>query len=324
MSAETAGTGAGGAAPSPSGAPSVRIRGLVRRYGARTALDGVDLDLGPGVTGLLGRNGAGKTTLLRCLATDLEATRGEVSVLGRNPERAAERTEIRRRLGYLPQNPEFYPYFTAFGLLDYMAVLKELGGRRARHEEVRRGLRRVGLYDRRHSRVRRLSGGMRQRLGLASALLGDPELLLLDEPTIGLDPEQRIRFRGLVSELAVHSTVVLSTHQIEDVAALCQRVLCLDGGRIIFDGTPGQLVDRARGHVWERSGHPGEGHTAWRLADGRYRVLTVAGSGRGPSPAGAPGGSGDSGLVPVEPTLEDAYLLLTGVDRDLGLEQCAR
>lgn len=317
MSADAART-AGAAA---TRAPSVRLRGLVRRYGARTALDGVDLDLGPGVTGLLGRNGAGKTTLLRCLATDLEATRGEVSVFGRSPERAADRTEIRRRLGYLPQNPEFYPYFTAFGLLDYMAVLKELGGRRARHDEVRRGLRRVGLYDRRHSRVRRLSGGMRQRLALASAMLGDPDLLLLDEPTIGLDPEQRIRFRGLVSELAVHSTVVLSTHQIEDVAALCQRVLCLDGGRIIFDGTPGALVDRARGHVWERSGHPGEGHTAWRLADGRYRVLTVAGSEEDRRLANAAGAPGDDALVAVEPTLEDAYLLLTGVDRGLALER---
>jgi ABC-type multidrug transport system ATPase subunit len=285
----------------------VSVRGLAHRYGTRTALAGIDLDLGPGVTGLLGRNGAGKTTLLRCLATDLEADDGELRLFGHDPSRAAERTEIRRRLGYLPQNPEFYPYFTAFGLLDYMAVLKELGGRRARHDEVRRVLDRVGLHDRRHSRVRRLSGGMRQRLGLASALLGDPGVLLLDEPTIGLDPEQRIRFRALVSELAVHSTVVLSTHQIEDVAALCQRVVCLDAGRVVFDGTPRALVDRARGHVWEREGRPGRGHTAWRLADGRYRVLTPA--------DGAPLGPVD-GLEPVEPNLEDAYLLLTGVEQD--------
>ncbi|WP_236567906.1 MULTISPECIES: ATP-binding cassette domain-containing protein [unclassified Nocardiopsis] len=278
----------------------VHVRGLTRRYGTRTALEGLDLDLWPGVTGLLGRNGAGKTTLLRCLATDLEPSAGRIRLLGRDPERAAERARIRARLGYLPQNPEFYPYFTAFGLLDYMAVLKELGGRRARHDEVRRGLERVGLTDRRHSRIRRLSGGMRQRLGLAAALLGDPEVLLLDEPTIGLDPEQRIRFRGLVSELGVRSTVVLSTHQIEDVAALCQRVVCLDEGRVVFDGTPGELVDRARGHVWDHDGHPGRGHTAWRLADGRYRVLT---------PTSAPAGPG---LEPVEPTLEEAYLLLTG------------
>ena len=284
----------------------VHVRGLVRRYGTRAALDGVDLDLWPGVTGLLGRNGAGKTTLLRCLATDLEPTDGAIRVLGHDPERTSERTRIRGRLGYLPQNPEFYPHFTAFGLLDYMAVLKELGGRRTRHDEARRGLERVGLTDRRHSRVHRLSGGMRQRLALAAAMLGDPDVLLLDEPTIGLDPEQRIRFRGLVSELAVHSTVVLSTHQIEDVAALCRRVVCLDAGRVIFHGTPEELVDRARGHVWEYDRHPGRGHTAWRLADGRYRVLVPTVT-REEAPS-----STEPARKPVEPTLEDAYLLLTG------------
>ncbi|MEU2974357.1 ATP-binding cassette domain-containing protein [Nocardiopsis alba] len=286
------------------GASGVSARGLVRTYGTRRALDGIDLDLGPGVTGLLGRNGAGKTTLMRCLSTDLEISDGELRVLDRSPERSTERTEIRRNMGYLPQNPSFYPHFTAFGLLDYMAVLKDLGGRRERHEEVRRALRRVDLYDRRHSRIRRLSGGMRQRLGLATALLGDPRLLLLDEPTVGLDPEQRIRFRDLVSELAVRSTVVLSTHQIEDVAALCRRVVCLDGGRIIFDGSPGELVDRARGRVWEQDTRPEEGVTSWRLADGRHRVLLPVGA---PAPEPAP-----PGRVAVEPSLEDAYLLLTG------------
>ncbi|RKS07886.1 ABC-type multidrug transport system ATPase subunit [Nocardiopsis sp. Huas11] len=283
----------------------IHARGLVRRYGSRRALDGVDLDLGTGVTGLLGRNGAGKTTLLRSLATDLDVSAGRLRVLGRDPDDAAGRTEIRRRLGYLPQNPEFYPHFTAFGLLDYMAVLKELGGRRARHDEIRRSLDRVGLTERRHTRVRRLSGGMRQRLALAAALMGDPELLLLDEPTIGLDPEQRILFRNLVSELAVDSTVVLSTHQIEDVSALCQRVVCLDRGRVVFDGSPGTLIGRARGHVWEQTGRPRDGVTTWRLADGRYRVLTTERSDQAPP--------GDR--AQVEPTLEDAYLLLTGVQR---------
>lgn len=296
------GSGVSGAGAGGPGTARVSVRGLVRSYGTRRALDGIDLDLGPGVTGLLGRNGAGKTTLMRCLATDLEATGGRVRVLGRDPERSAERTEIRRRIGYLPQFPSFYPHFTVFGLLDYMAVLKELGGRRERHDEVRRAMREVDLYDRRHSRVRRLSGGMRQRLGLAAALLGGPELLLLDEPTIGLDPEQRIRFRDLVSELAVHSTVVLSTHQIEDVSALCRRILCLDQGRVIFDGTPGELVARARGRVWEQGSRPAEGVTSWRLADGRYRVLV-------PESAGNPD---STERVPVEPSLEDAYLLLTG------------
>nr|WP_040685413.1 ATP-binding cassette domain-containing protein [Nocardiopsis baichengensis] len=277
-------------------------RGLSKRYGLRPALRGVDLDIGPGVTGLLGRNGAGKTTLLRCLATDLDPGDGELRVLGASPATAAGRTAIRRGIGYLPQNPALYPHFTAFSLVDYIAVLKELGGRRARHEEVRRVLDAVGLYGRRHSRVRRLSGGMRQRLALACALLGEPRLLLLDEPTIGLDPEQRIRFRDLVSEFTRDRGALLSTHQIEDVSALCARVLVLDAGRPAFDGTPEELTAHARGRVWSARRRPAGAATAWREPDGRYRVLT-------PEAAAPPAGAGEA--HPVEPTLEDGYLLFT-------------
>ncbi|MBB6171244.1 ABC-2 type transport system ATP-binding protein [Nocardiopsis mwathae] len=283
---------------------TVSAQGVTRRYGLRAALSDLTLELGTGVTGLLGRNGAGKTTLLRCLATDLDPTGGRLEILGLNPERAADRTEIRRRLGHLPQNPTLYPHFTAFGLLDYIAVLKELGGRRRRHDEVRRVLGLVGLYDRRFSRVRRLSGGMKQRLALAGALLGEPRLLLLDEPTIGLDPEQRIRFRDLVSEFATTRTVVLSTHQIEDVEALCNRVVVLDEGRLVFTGTPAELIGRAHGHVWSLPERPSAGTTTWRRPDGRYRVLT-------PDATRPPEGYEES-AEPVEPTLEDGYLLLTG------------
>ncbi|MDA2807125.1 ATP-binding cassette domain-containing protein [Nocardiopsis suaedae] len=280
----------------------VSARGLTKRYGLRSALAGIDLDIGPGVTGLLGRNGAGKTTLLRCLATDLDPGGGELEVLGSTPLTSAGRTRIRRGIGHLPQNPVLYPHFTAFSLVDYIAVLKELGGRRARHDEVRRVLDAVGLYARRHSRVRRLSGGMRQRLALACALLGEPRLLLLDEPTIGLDPEQRIRFRDLVSEFTRDRGAVLSTHQIEDVGALCSRVLVLDAGRLVFDGSPDELTGHARGRVWSAAKRPRDAATAWRGPDGRYRVLT-------PEAADPPADAGEA--HPVEPTLEDGYLLFT-------------
>ncbi|WP_344160717.1 ATP-binding cassette domain-containing protein [Nocardiopsis rhodophaea] len=283
---------------------TVVAQAVTRRYGLRTALDDVSLEIGRGVTGLLGRNGAGKTTLMRCLSTDLDPSSGRLEILGRNPERPRERTDIRRRLGHLPQNPTLYPHFTAFGLLDYIAVLKELGGRRKRHDEVRRVLGLLGLYDRRFTRVRRLSGGMKQRLALAGALLGEPELLLLDEPTIGLDPEQRIRFRDLVSEFATTRTVVLSTHQIEDVEALCNGVIVLDEGRLVFTGTPAELIGQARGHVWALPERPAAGTTTWRRPDGRYRVLT-------PYATRPPEGY-EASAAPVEPTLEDGYLLLTG------------
>ncbi|MEW9530487.1 ATP-binding cassette domain-containing protein [Microbispora sp. NPDC049125] len=284
------------APPPPTQVATVSVRGLGKRYGRRIVLDGLDLAFGRGVTGLLGPNGAGKTTLLRCLATTLAPDTGEVRVLGLDPRSHAERTELRRRLGYLPQDPGFYPHFTAFESLDYVAILKEMTDRRERHREVRRVLGEVGLLDRAATKVRKLSGGMRQRLALAQALLGEPRLLVLDEPTVGLDPEQRLRLRALVSELGESRTVLLSTHQTEDVAALCERVVVMDAGRVLFDGTPGGLAAVAAGRVSMTGVRPEPGALFWRTADGRYRTI----------------GEVPEGGEPAEPTVEDGYLLLVG------------
>jgi ABC-2 type transport system ATP-binding protein len=210
---------------------TIEVAHVTKRYGPTRAVNDVSFTAGHGMVGLLGPNGAGKTTLLRMLATVLAPDTGELRLLGRDPGRAAQRTQIRRRLGYLPQEPGFHPNFTAFAFVDYVAILKEHTQRRARHDEVRRVLGVVGLEPVAGRKIRALSGGMRRRLALAQALLGDPTLLVLDEPTAGLDPEQRLRFRELVSRLGERRTVVLSTHQTEDVAALCQRVLVLDHGR---------------------------------------------------------------------------------------------
>ena len=179
---------------------AVRAEGLSRRYGAIRALDAVDLALERGITGLLGPNGAGKTTLLSILATISEPDAGRVSVLGLDPREGAERVEIRLRLGYLPQELGYHRHFRVAAFLDYVAILKEITDRRRRTEEVARVLAVTGLEDRARARIRALSGGMRQRLGIAQALLGSPELLILDEPTAGLDPEQRLRFRELLSD----------------------------------------------------------------------------------------------------------------------------
>jgi ABC-2 type transport system ATP-binding protein len=271
---------------------TVRVSTLSKRYGSREVLTGLDLTLGIGVTGLLGPNGAGKTTLIRCLATTLAPDGGSIRALDLDPASRTERTELRRRLGYLPQTPGFYPHFTVFDLVDYVAVLKDLKDRRERHHEVRRVLAEVDLTDRAKTKVRKLSGGMKQRLALAQALLGAPELLILDEPTVGLDPEQRMRFRSLISRLGERLTVVLSTHQTEDVAALCERVIVLAAGRAVFTGTPARLAASATDRVWVASERPTSGRY-WRTADGRYRVL-------GERPAGG---------VPGEPSVEDGYLL---------------
>nr|WP_211339797.1 ABC transporter ATP-binding protein [Solirubrobacter pauli] len=270
------------------------MRGVTKRLGSTQALRGVDLELRPGVTGLLGPNGAGKTTLMRILATVLAADEGTVDLLGRDPRDPRERTEIRRQLGYMPQEPGFHARFTAFEFLDYVAILKEHTDRRARHDEVRRVLARVGLAEVGAKKTRALSGGMRRRLALAQALLGDPRLLILDEPTAGLDPEQRLRFRELVSELAEDRAILVSTHQTEDVAALCPRVVVLAEGRVLESGTPETLVSHAQGRVWAAAERDPGAVIAWRGADGRQRQV-------GTPPA-------DAQLV--EPTLEDGYLLL--------------
>ena len=178
---------------------TVDMRQVTKTFGRTRALAGVDLRVDPGITGLLGPNGAGKTTLLRIAATVLAPDAGQVRVLGRDPSTAEGRLEIRRRLGYVPQEPGFHRNFTAFEFVDYVAILKEMVDRRARHDEVRRVLALVGLEQVTGTGIRALSGGMRRRVGLAQGLLGSPDLLLLDEPTAGLDPEQRLRFREVVS-----------------------------------------------------------------------------------------------------------------------------
>jgi ABC-2 type transport system ATP-binding protein len=273
---------------------AVDVQHLVKRFGRSRALDGVTLRAGSGVTGLLGRNGAGKTTLLRILGTVAAADGGTVRLLGGNPEVAAEREEIRSRLGYLPQETGLYRSFTAFEFVDYVAVLKQLTERRARHDEVRRVLELVGLTAVAAKRIRSLSSGMRQRIGIAQALLGDPDLLVLDEPTAGLDPEQRLRFRDLISRLGEGRCVVLSTHQTDDVVALCEQVVVLDAGRVRFTGTPAQRTAIAAGRVWASGTRDPAATVAWRAGDGMLRNL-------GTAPVGAD---------LLSPTLEDAYLLL--------------
>ena len=276
---------------------SISLRDVGRTFGATRALAGVDLDLKPGVTGLLGPNGAGKTTLLRLLATALPPSRGQVRVLGLDPEVPAERTGIRRQLGYQPQEAGFPRGFTAFAFVDYIALLKEQSQPAARHAEVRRVLDLVGLSDLGSKRIRAMSGGQRRRVSLAQALLGSPAVLILDEPTTGVDPEQRVVLRTVLAEIARTSVVVLSTHQTEDVAALCERVIVLDQGRVRYDGPVTDLTGQAAGRVWLADEPDPAAKVSWRTGTGRYRNV---------------GARVRDGVEHVEPSLEDAYLLLRG------------
>ncbi|MDX8142027.1 ABC transporter ATP-binding protein [Lentzea sp. BCCO 10_0061] len=202
----------------------------------RMAVDGVTLTMGRGVHGLLGPNGAGKTTLIRALATVLRPTSGTLTLLG-----GLDLRELRRRIGYLPQEFGYYRRFTVREFIEYMAWLKEMPARDI-PAAVQRAVERVGLADRADDRLKTLSGGMVRRAGIAQAIVNDPEILLLDEPTAGLDPAQRMRFRELLVELGTDACVVVSTHLVEDVATACTDVVLLADGKLVFQGTPAQLA----------------------------------------------------------------------------------
>jgi ABC-type multidrug transport system ATPase subunit len=220
---------------------NVEMTGVRRRFGRTAAVDGVDLELGAGVFGLLGPNGAGKTSLLRMMATVIGPSAGSLRLLDRDPARAPDRREIRRRLGYLPQSLGYYPGFTVVDFVEYFALLKEVPAARL-GRAVAEAVERVGLGDRARAKLRTLSGGMLRRVGIAQAIVNGPDLLLLDEPTAGLDPEQRVEFRALLRDLGRTSTVVVSTHLVEDVGAACSRVALMHAGRLVFTGTPADLV----------------------------------------------------------------------------------
>ncbi|PTA42951.1 ATP-binding cassette domain-containing protein [Micromonospora sp. RP3T] len=272
----------------------VSASNITFKYGRTTALAGVSFSLRNGVTALLGPNGAGKTTLLQVLATAVPPDSGRLALLGTEIQTSGERQKVRERLGYLPQRTGLYGNFSVAAFLDYMALLKKIVDREQRRSEVETVLNFVGLDADRNRRIKALSGGMRQRVGLAVALLGDPQFLVLDEPTVALDPEQRLRFRELIANLGERRTVLLSTHQTEDVAHISTHVLAMNHGRIIFDGSPSDLVDLARGRVWQSQSRTDQTLASWRTGAGYYRNV----------------GTPPPGADTVEPTLDDGYILL--------------
>jgi ABC-type multidrug transport system ATPase subunit len=228
------------------------IRHLSKTYpNGTTALKDVSLDIPPGMFGLLGRNGAGKSTLMRILATLQEPDHG-TAALG-DIDVIREKEKVRRTLGYLPQSFGFHPRVSAERLLDHFAILKGLDEQGMRRDAVESLLRRTNLWDVRRQRVGTFSGGMRQRFGVAVALLGNPKLIIVDEPTAGLDPEERVRFLNLLSEIGEESVVILSTHIVEDVEELCSRLAIIDRGEILLTAEPARAIDELRGKIWRRS-----------------------------------------------------------------------
>jgi len=289
----------------------LEIRNLTKIYpGGVQALRNVSLSIEPGMFGLLGPNGAGKTTLMKCVATLLDPDAGEISFDGLDVLR--EKEDLRRVLGYLPQDFGLYPTLSAEQMLDYLATMKGIALSSERRKIVSALLERVNLASVRKRRLGSFSGGMKQRFGIAQALLGTPRLLVVDEPTAGLDPEERHRFQNLLAELASDIVILLSTHIVSDVTALCRRFAIIKDGVILLQTTPGEAVEEVRGKVWEK--------TVPRDLVERYRarmaVISTMPSVEGIRmrvlhPDGHPGDELAAGTTfePAEPTLEDVYFL---------------
>jgi ABC-type multidrug transport system ATPase subunit len=278
----------------------IGAQGLRHVYkGGTVALDGVDLEIGTGLFGLLGPNGAGKSTLMRIMCTLLVPTSGRLQVGGHDV--VQERRAVRRLVGYLPQEFGAWRLHRVEEVLDTLARLSGISDKAARRQRVSQALERVGLNDVSDRKVKKLSGGMVRRLGVAQALVHDPQVIIVDEPTVGLDPEERLRFRQLMASLGRDRTIVLSTHIVADLGSGCTDLALIDSGKIVFRGSPADLVARAKGTVFqvaeERLGEAFE--VVSRSKDGEgMKVRAVCKAGQVP----------DGAELIESPTLEEAYL----------------
>lgn len=287
----------------------INISSLVKKYHTKgrevCALNGIDLKIDSGMFGLLGPNGAGKTTLMRIMAGIANPSSGSVIIDDYDLSTDAGKQGVKSMLGYLPQELGMYLDLSAFQFVDYMAILKGLDDPNQRRNQVERVLDLVGLSGEAGRKIKGYSGGMKRRVGIAQALVNNPRLLIVDEPTAGLDPEERIRFRNLLVNLAVDRTVILSTHIVEDIGQTCRDLAVLVKGQVIFRGSPVELTQAASGHVWtltctgaEKPDHDLTVVSMLHLAEGtQYRLV-------GSSTASYPNAQN------VQPGLEDGYVWL--------------
>lgn len=283
----------------------IQISHLAKDYGKFRALDDVTLSIGSGMFGLLGPNGAGKSTLMRILATLLPLTSGTVTLGGCDVMR--QPAEVRQRLGYLPQEFGFFRGLNAYEMLDYIGTMKNIP-RAERKRQVEALLEDVNLTRDAHRRIGGFSGGMKQRLGIAQALLGNPDLLIVDEPTAGLDPEERIRFRNLLTRIAGQRTVLLSTHIVADIEASCVGVAVLDRRHLIFNGTPDALIAQACDKVWQFECPAAE----WERIEQHYRVISSRAAGRAYEVRVIADERPTPQSISADPTFEDGYMAVSG------------
>ncbi len=286
---------------------NIEIHNLTKIYrGDVRALDDLSLVIPQGMFGLLGPNGAGKTTLMRILAGILHPNAGTLQIGSYNGSSEQGRNAIKQILGYLPQELGMYPDLKAYEFLDYVGILKGLQERNQRRQRVEQVLEIVSLSNVARRKIKTFSGGMKRRLGIAQAIINDPRLLIVDEPTAGLDPEERIRFRNLLSDLGGNRTVLLSTHIVEDIAQTSQHIAVMKSGRIIFQGTVAQMLQATYGKVWLIT-------TPGPRPEGNFSIMSQLNLGANVQYRVVGELSPRAGAVPTEPALEDAYVWLMRV-----------
>jgi ABC-type multidrug transport system ATPase subunit len=288
----------------------IQIEGLTKIYGKKgpPALNDLNLEIRHGTFGLLGPNGAGKTTLIQILSTQMSPSAGKVMIDEWDLQK--HRTEVRSRLGYLPQHFGAYPKLTAQEFLDYMARLAGRHGKTERLESITSALESVGLYEDRNRRTGTYSGGMMRRLGIAQAILADPEFLIVDEPTVGLDPEERIRFRSILGRLSRDRAILISTHIVGDISSTCEDIAVLDFGKLIYHGSPEGLVSLAEGKTWRVAVND----SAFAELSRKFHVVTVSVDGDQMNLRMVGDESPPEEAEAVSPNLEDAYVYFMGSD----------
>jgi len=290
----------------------IEIKGLTKIYprGKKKALSNVDITIGEGIFGLIGRNGAGKTTLMRIVATIMDATEGEIYFDGK--ELNANKDEFRSSLGYLPQSTKLMPRMNIVEFLEYVCILKGMKDKKEREEKIRNAIETVGLVGEEKKRLKNYSGGMLRRAGIAQALIGDPKVLIIDEPTTGLDPEERLYFLNLLSQIALDRTIIFSTHITADIEHLCNNICVIEQGEVKYLGEKGNFISRIDGKIFEHTGTQEEEAmlrretvvTSVAYVNGKPRVRYVADEAKTPESEA------------VSPTLEDSYIYsLGGVKR---------
>lgn len=289
----------------------IEIREVTKIYpmGKKKALDNVSFDIPNGIFGLIGRNGAGKTTLMRIIATVMDQTGGAIYFDGK--ELKANRDEFRKSLGYLPQSTKLMPRLNIVEFLDYICIMKGVKDKKERKEKIAEAIETVGLVGEEKKKLGNYSGGMLRRAGIAQALIEDPKVLIIDEPTTGLDPEERLYFLNLLSRIAMERTIIFSTHITADIENLCRNICILEQGKVKYTGDKNDFIDGIRGRLWEIEGTAEDEAklrqeaivTSVSYVDGNAKVRYVADEAYGDS-------------VEVKPTLEDAYIhALGGVKR---------